>query len=132
MRIVLCLGLCVLTLSAPGVAADDTATWRCRNADFEIGCQAGECRAADAHTAMNVRVGPTDVSVCAYSGCWAGAPSASARSGGFLTVTAASLPFSTTPDDRADVAVIIDTGSGAAAILVASRFATPATCAPDM
>lgn len=114
----------------PGLqtAAPEPSNWTCRNADIEVVCADDSCRVTDAHTPMEVTVSGSEVSVCAYSGCWEGAAATTVRSGSFLTVTGTGLPFSSDPDDRADISVTIETASRVGTILVAGRYATPATC----
>ena len=102
--------------------------WTCRNTDFEIACDVGGCSASETHTPMEASVGLTAISVCAYSGCWEGTAVSMHRSGTFLTVTGTALPFSSAPDDRADISVTIETGSRVGTLLVAGRYATPAIC----
>ncbi len=115
-------------IAVPALALADGASWNCRNVDLEIGCGGGKCTVAEAHTPMDVHLGVGGISVCAYTGCWEGAPAAVVRSGGFVTFIGAALPFSTNPDSVADIAVTVDTASGVATILVAGLYATPAIC----
>jgi hypothetical protein len=134
MRSLTRLGLCAVAAAlavAGEVNAAAVTAWHCRNADVEIGCHDGRCAVAEAHTPMDVHVDAGSLRVCAYTGCWAGAPAAVLASGPFVTFSATALAFSTAPADRADISVTVDTRSRVATILVAGRYATPATCKPE-
>lgn len=116
--------------SASGTQGAVTAGWRCRNNDLEIACDETACEVSDSHTAMDVTLGRDEISICAYSGCWSGRPAAITLSGPFLTYSGVGLPFSTSPEDEANISVTVETSSQVANILVAGQFANPATCHP--
>lgn len=120
------LSLCSSALAdeTPAIAVD----WSCRNVAVEIACNEDGCEASDDHTPMDVSVSRAAISVCAYSGCWEGRPSAWMQAGQFQIVTASALPFSTNPASVADVSVTVDTGSGVGTILISGVFAHPARC----
>lgn len=62
---------CLLALAAPTPAlAQD---FHCRNTDAEINCGAGKCSVeTQSFTPMELRRTGGRLSICAYSGCWAG------------------------------------------------------------
>ncbi len=131
MRHLVTAAICVAAMTLPALSASgEELSWSCRNNDLEISCNHGKCEVAEAHTAMDVHLSRDEISVCAYSGCWAGKPSAIVQTGAFLTFAGTSLPFSTNPEDLADVSVTIATKSHVATILVAGGYATPAVCEP--
>jgi len=121
-----------LAVTAPlaAFAADDTI-WNCQNLDFEISCTDGACAAADAHTPMDIQVSHDEISWCAYSGCWAGATSATVASGRFQTYHGLAMENAADPSYIVDVAIMIDTVSHAASIMAADLFTTPAICTPE-
>ncbi|MEO1553818.1 MAG: hypothetical protein AAFR82_07755 [Pseudomonadota bacterium] len=103
--------------------------WICSNPEVEISCDERGCLVSDSHTPMSVALSRQEISVCAYSGCWQGAPDAVLRTGErFQTFTAESLPFSTAPETKADIAITVDRESGVATLLVADIFAHPMRC----
>lgn len=125
------LGILSALLSSPIMAQVDTpvSAWACSNLDVEITCDAVGCQAADSFTPMSVSLSTEEISVCAYSGCWQGAPISAHWAGKrFQSFTAESLPFSTAPDTGADIAITIDTQTGVATLLVAEIFAHPMRC----
>ena len=124
----LSLGIAALCPSMLAQADAGSPGWACRNLQFEIGCSGGTCSASDDFTPMDVHVSREEMDVCAYTGCWAGRPSVAAVAGGIEVFAGQDLAFSTSPDSTADIAVSIETKSGAATILVGGTFATPATC----
>jgi len=123
--------IAAIVMALPSLSLADGGTWNCRNIDLEVGCDGGKCTVAPAHTPMDVHLGPAEISVCAYSGCWEGKPAAVVRSGGFVTFIATGLPFSTNPESKADIAVTVEITSGVATILVAGLYATPAICSAE-
>lgn len=134
-RKVALLGIVSALLPTPIIAQADTPlpAWACSNQDVEITCDGTGCQASDAFTPMSVSLSREDISVCAYSGCWQGAPISVHWAGTrFQTFTAESLPFSTAPDSDADtgadIAITIDTQTGIATLLVSELFAHPMRC----
>lgn len=119
-----------LILAMPVMAEEASDGWTCRNVAVEIACTAEECSVSDGHTPMSVTISPSEISACAYSGCWEGVPSASMQSGRFQVVTGSALPFSTDPDYLADISVTVDTNTGIATILISGQYAHPARCTP--
>ena len=124
----------LMSLALPMVATAplmaDEASWHCRNVAFEISCSDGSCKASDDHTPMDVRVSATEISWCAYTGCWTGVPSASVASGSFRSFYGFVQRQGSTMADGVDVAVTIDTTTNAVSIMAAGIFTTPATCKP--
>ena len=106
----------------------EPAGWNCRNTDLEVSCSGAKCEVAEQHTPMDVYVSSSEMSICAYSGCWEGTPSATLNSGSFLTFTGMALPFSTNSDSFANVSVTINGKSKVGMILVEGMFASPALC----
>ena len=102
--------------------------WNCKNADLEVSCNDEKCKVSDDHTPMDVHVSQSEMSICAYTGCWTGTPSAVVRSGGFETFTGLSLPFSTNPDSPANISVTVNRTTRVAMVLVEGVFANPALC----
>ncbi|MDJ0922344.1 MAG: hypothetical protein QNI84_14545 [Henriciella sp.] len=123
------LSLAVLTwfIGLPGVA-EGQDVWQCRNHEFEIGCDQTGCTASDAHTPMDISLSDTAISVCAYTGCWTGAPNYLRRGARFEIWTGYRLPFSTQASGYADISITLDTTTGVANVLVGDLYATPATC----
>lgn len=122
---------CVLTLSAviPVTALGaDEKSWHCRNTDFEISCDGGKCVNSDAHTPMNIHVGTQEISWCAYASCWTGQPGSTVTSGRFVSFFGSGLQSNGDAEKSVDVAIVIDTNTGAASVLAADYFATPTTC----
>jgi hypothetical protein len=124
----------LLTLSLAAFApvagmAGDGSSWNCRNTDFEISCADGKCTAAKAHTPMDIHVSRDEINWCAYSGCWTGPSSATVTSGPFVSFHGLALKNDPDPAYVVDVAIIIDTRSGAASVMASDLFTTPATCA---
>ncbi len=131
MRIATQSALLSLSLAATVPAAafgEEGETWNCRNVDFEISCADGTCASAESHTPMDIHLSQDEVSWCAYSGCWTGAPSAVVSSGPFETYFGLALTNSAAPDDVANVTVVIDKSTNAATVAAAGQYATPATC----
>ncbi len=122
--ILLTAGSAIATVKVPAISAG----WNCSNVDLEVSCNATECKVSKGHTPMDVHVNASEISVCAYSGCWVGAPSTVTQSGPFQTFTGLSLPFSTNPDSLANVSVTINGVSRVAMILVGGEFTNPALC----
>ncbi len=112
-----------------GGGEEDTG-WNCRNYSFEIGCEGDTCTAADAFTPMDIHVTDDEVSFCAYTGCWQGAPTSVAHAGRFTTYTGLDLDFSSQSSWTADAVLSIDTQTGTGTILVADIYAQPVTCTP--
>ncbi len=103
--------------------------WSCRNFEFEISCSHTDCTASTAHTPMDISVAEDAMSVCAYTGCWEGAPSAVLTSGPFTTFVGVDMPFSSNPHaGGGDVTVSVNRKSGAGSVLVGELFATPLSC----
>lgn len=103
--------------------------WNCSNPDMEITCDQTSCGASDAFTPMSVSLGASEMSVCAYTGCWEGTPASVDRAGGrFETFTGYDLIFSTAPDDVADISVTVDRETGVASMIVAGSFVLPMHC----
>lgn len=119
--------LCIFGASAN---AADVLSWNCKNSDFEISCSDGKCDSSDAHTPMDIHVTPDEISVCAYSACWIGAPSVTQLSNGFMTVIGHELSAQGDPENLLNASITIEVESKVATILVAGLFATPATCEP--
>lgn len=122
--VLLTAGSATYSATTPTVAAE----WNCRNTDLEVSCNAVKCEVAKNHTPKDVYVSPSKISVCAYTGCWEGVPSATTISGTFEIFTGMALPFSTDPDSLANVSVTVNRTSKVAMILVEGRFASPAIC----
>ena len=112
-----------------GVAGADGHAWNCSNLDFEISCDSKGCTQTAPHTPMDIQVSADMLTVCAYTGCWSGAPTATVWAGGLLTVTGTGLT-SQSGQGEMSASVSIDTGDGVATVLVAGLFATPAICTP--
>lgn len=119
---------CITSFSVGSAMA---GSWTCQNNEFEISCSDAGCVESEGFTPMSVSVRPDEISLCAYTGCWSGAPAAVLRSGGLETFIGDGLVWSHDPDSTAQVVVAIDPEASAATILVAGLFATPATCQPD-
>jgi hypothetical protein len=120
------------TIGATANAADtaDTLSWNCKNGDYEISCSDGKCESSDAHTPMDIHVAPDEISICAYTACWTGAPSVTQLSKGFLTVVGQALVAQGDPENLLNASITIEVKSKVATVLVAGLFATPATCEP--
>lgn len=124
------LALAAIALPASAGGGDDGAGWNCRNLQLEISCDGETCMAAEAFTPMDIHLTDTQLSLCAYTGCWVGAPTAITQSGRFITYAGSGLVFSTQTDSITDAVVTVDTATGTATVLVADTFAHPATCSP--
>ena len=116
------------TIAYSATAPVEPSGWNCRNTDLEVSCSGAKCEVAEHHTPMDVHVSASKISICAYSGCWEGIPSATTTSGPFTTFTGVALPFSTAPDNLANVSVTVNNASKVAMILVEGMFASPALC----
>ena len=116
----------VMVFSAPAQAVADG--WRCSNPDLEISCPAGKCEVADAHTSMRVTASASELSVCAYSGCWEGAPGAFIQSGRFQIYTGVRLPYMLDTDDGAHASLTVDRVAGVGTILISGMYAQPMIC----
>ncbi|MGI9386510.1 MAG: hypothetical protein ACR2OX_03690 [Methyloligellaceae bacterium] len=104
--------------------------WSCRNKSAEIRCDAKACKVIlpDGFTPMDLTVKTTGaVSLCAYSGCWAGQASGTLRAGRYFTVIGLKLPWSGTGGSTGHVAATIDT-EARVAIILTGGFAHPMTC----
>lgn len=115
-------------LAAASVVA--AQSWHCRN-QFEIWCSETGCRQAPAGemTPLDIWAGRKDLSVCAYTGCWAG-KGGPKRIGGRLLWIGKALPFSTQPDEsemRTDVTLMIFESDGVGFVR-AGGLATPLLC----
>lgn len=119
--------LAIGAVSSGAMAQNDTG-WNCRNLAYEIGCDESGCKLSDAHTPMDIYLSGDAMEVCAYSGCWTGAPSYTRRGGQFEIWTGYNLPFSTREDWVANVSVTVDTETGIANVLVSGMYAHPAKC----
>lgn len=119
----------VALAGVPSLAAaqDGELGWSCRNMEYEISCGGGVCEASEAFTPMDIYVTSTEMSACAYTGCWEGAPT-TIKAGRFVTFLAPDLPFSTRPEFTGDIALTIDTETSTATILVGDLYAEPAVC----
>ena len=119
-----------ISLSACTSIPKPAGMWTCRNNDAEIGCEGKSCAVTlpPNFTPMSLTVN-TDgsLSLCAYSGCWAGKAGKVTRSGQFLTFTGHSLVWSGTGGGSADVAATVNTQTGVATVL-AEGYAQPMTC----
>ncbi len=102
--------------------------WICRNPTLEISCPQRECEVAEAHTSMSVTASSEDLEVCAYTGCWSGAPAATVRSGPFQTYSGVRLLYLMDTDDGAYASLTIDTRSGVGTLLVTGYYAQPMIC----
>ncbi len=123
----------VLTLTLPAVIPVSALgagekSWHCRNTNFEISCDDGKCENSGTHTPMDIHVSTQDISWCAYSGCWTGPPGSTVTSGRFVSFFGPDLQSNGDVENSVDVAIVIDTNTGAASIMAADYFATPATC----
>ena len=118
----------VASTTYSATTAVEPSGWSCRNTDLEVSCSGTKCEVAEHHTPMDVYVSASAMSICAYSGCWEGAPSATMTSGSFMTFTGIALPFSTNSDNVANVSVTVNSASKVAMILVEGMFASPALC----
>ena len=125
-KIVILAALCAAPVAA---FAETLPSWNCRNMDFEISCSAEGCKAAEAFTPMDIHLSGDEISLCAYTTCWTGAPTAVQSAGGFVSYVGAGLVGAVDASDLMDAAVTIEIASGAASVLVAGRYATPAHCA---
>jgi len=125
-KILLLAGVFIEPLAA---LAGEQPSWNCRNMDFEISCSAKGCEAAEAFTPMDIHLSGDEISLCAYTTCWSGAPTAVQMAGGFASYVGLGLVGATDDGDLVDAAVTIETESGAASVLVAGRYVTPALCA---
>ena len=122
--------IALLTVASTTYAATavESSGWNCRNTDLEVRCSDKKCEVAANHTPMDVHVSESAMSICAYSGCWEGAPSATMTAGSFVTFTGIALPFSTGSVGVANVSVTVNTASKVAMIMVEGMFASPALC----
>lgn len=109
----------------------DNDGWSCRNHDAEISCSAGGCNIEEeAFTPMDISVSDTEISACAYSGCWEGAPTTVSRTGDFVTYTGSQLAWIGTYESAIDLTVTIDAQDQTGTIIVRSLYAMPLTCEP--
>lgn len=103
--------------------------WRCRN-QVEVWCAADGCAAAspDAFTPMDISARADGaLSVCAYTGCWAGKAKV-ARAGGRWLWAGDGFPFSSSTDaEKADVTLVIVARDGVGFVR-AGGLATPVLC----
>lgn len=129
---VLALSVLVGAFCSPAMAGggDEDTGWNCRNYSFEIGCEGDTCTAADAFTPMDIYLTETHMTLCAYTGCWEGAPDTVSQAGRLITFTGQGLDFSTRDNWPADAVVTLDTQSGTGTILVVDLYAQPITCMP--
>ena len=114
-------------LFAPLVSAEG---WACRNTLIEIACDDADCAVSETHTPMHVHIDEAGISACAYSGCWEGGITSKTSTGPFVSITAQSIPFSTIPENAADIALQLDRSTGVATLIVSGLFAHPMRCAP--
>jgi hypothetical protein len=129
MRYTLSASLLTLSLMMTSAGSAESGTsWNCTNTDFEISCADGSCNAAEDHTPMNITVSQDNIRWCAYSGCWTGPSAATVTSGPFVSVHGLSLKNSSDAQYVVDVAIVIDTRSGAASVMASNLFTTPAIC----
>ncbi len=112
-------------LALPALAAAET--WTCRNMELEISCAEG-CTVSEEHTPVDIFVSAEEMSICAYSGCWEGAPRLVERVGAIETYVGEDLIWSGVTEDRATIAVSVDTENSVATVLIPGLFAMPATC----
>ena len=127
-RVSLLTFLTAVALGFAAVASSGDDQWNCRNIDLEISCGLDGCIVSDAHTPMDVTVSAKEIRACAYTGCWEGRPSARMQSGHFQVFTGTALPFSTNPEDTADISLTVDAVTGTGTILVAGLYAQPVQC----
>lgn len=105
------------------------ADWRCRNENMEVSCAGAECKSATPFTPMQIDLRASgDVTICAYSDCWAGKGRIT-RSDSFVTLAATKLPSSRlgSAGHLAAVAVLIDTEDGVGVMKMGS-YAQPLIC----
>jgi hypothetical protein len=124
-KILLLAGVCANPIMA---LAEPVPSYNCRNMDFEISCSSEGCVAAEAFTPMDIHLSGEEISLCAYTMCWRGAPDVVQRAGGFVSYTGTGLVGTRDVSDLVDAVITIETASGAASVLVAGRYATPANC----
>lgn len=122
-------GLALSAATPLCAAAHASETWRCRNADLEISCDADGCAAAPqgGFTPMDIALTAESLTVCAYSGCWGGA--AVVREDGELRYAAApDLTWSAAPDGPATAfQLAFDAATGVGA-LIGAGYAHPVAC----
>lgn len=124
-----CVGMTAVLVAAPIAAlAGPDMSWNCRNIDFEISCSSEKCEAAEAFTPMDIHLNEEEISLCAYTTCWRGAPAAVQMAGGFVSYVGTGLAGAMGASDQIEAVITIETASGAASVLVAGRYATPALC----
>lgn len=121
--------IAMLVAAMTTTAAAQAEGWNCRNLDLEVTC-AETCEVYDSHTPMDVFVSPTEMTVCAYSGCWEGVPNLVHKSGSLSTFIGEELTWTGGTEGSASASVSIDTEAEIATILIPGLFATPATCSP--
>ncbi|MBR9834886.1 MAG: hypothetical protein GYB42_06790 [Alphaproteobacteria bacterium] len=92
--------------------------------------QPGPCWRRRGRHRLELHVTDDEVSFCAYTGCWQGAPTSVAHAGRFTTYTGLDLDFSSQSSWTADAVLSIDTQTGTGTILVADIYAQPVTCTP--
>lgn len=122
--------LAIAALPASAGGGETPEGWNCRNLQAEISCDGETCNVAEAFTPMDIHLTDTELSLCAYTGCWTGAASSVTRTGRFKTYVGSGLPFSTRQEHLANASVTVDTNTGTATVLVANMYAHPATCKP--
>ncbi len=120
-------GLVAIVVSVASAAAEE---WSCRNNNAEITCAKDACEVIlpDAFTPAELTVN-TDgaISLCAYSGCWAGPATSMLKTGRYLSAIGLELPWSAKAGTNTDIAVSIDTATRIATVLTGS-YAHPMTC----
>lgn len=109
-----------------------SAQWTCRNVATEISCQGGECSLAleGEFTPMELTLDSDGaMSLCAYSGCWAGEAQKIATAGNYFTAIGLNLPWSGTTGGPADLSATINMKTMVATVLT-DNYAHPMTCVP--
>lgn len=128
--------LAIMSLSLSFLAACTSqpvpsAQWTCRNVATEISCLDGECTLAleGGFTPMELTLASDgEMSLCAYSGCWAGKGTEIITAGNYFTAIGLNLPWSGTTDGSADMSATINMKTMIATVLTAG-YAHPMTCA---
>jgi hypothetical protein len=115
-------------LALSGCTSTSPGEWSCQNADFEISCSDNTCIQSDGFTPMSITLSAGNMNICAYSGCWDGPPTRVDTTGRFVSFVANDLPWTQPTGEAGAASISIDIETGAATVLIADTFATPAIC----
>lgn len=108
-----------------------SASWNCRNHDLEIRCSSNKCETSDGFTPFDISINTGgSLSICAYSGCWAGKGKV-LKTGKYILMSSAKLKWTGDNSSTADFIVAVDT-SDKVGFVKGEGFAMPTTCTqPD-